>query len=162
MGKAYYIEQLREALDAVMERPVTLGRAEEATAYAEAICAIKRAGGHEEAETAEFTRREAEAWTSRMKNEDGTAGAKWTMDQTSAAGRSAGVPLSEVGEAAFFAAMNMMYSDYCAVARMFGVDRPDFYAQLAKAFLLDKDAGGPEEKIEQYWRYVAGGKENLD
>lgn len=80
------------------------------------------------------------------------------IEQTSAAGRSAGVPLSEVGEAAFFAAMNMMYSDYCAVARMFGVDRPDFYAQLAKAFLMDKDAGGPEEKIEQYWRYVAGGK----
>lgn len=66
--------------------------------------------------------------------------------------------MGEVGEAAFFAAMNMMYSDYCAVARMFGVDRPDFYAQLAKAFLLDKDAGEPEEKIERYWRYVAGGK----
>lgn len=158
MGNEHYIEQLREALGAVMERPVTLGRAEEATAYAEAICAIKRVGGHEEAGTAEFTRREAENWTSRMRNEDGTAGAKWTLEQTSAAGKSAGVPLGEVGEAAFFAAMNMMYSDYCAVARMFGVDRPDFYAQLAKAFLMDKDADGAEEKIGAYYRCIAGGK----
>lgn len=158
MGKQHYIEHLHEAMEAVMERPVTLGRAEEIAVYAEAICALGRTGGHEAAQAGEFTKRDAERWTSRMQNEDGTAGAKWTIEQTSAAGRSAGVPLSEVGEAAFFAAMNMIYSDYCAVARMFGIDRPDFYAQMAKAFLLDKDAGEPEEKIERYWRCVAGGR----
>ena len=52
--------------------------------------------------------------------------------------------------------MNMMYSDYCAVAKKFGLDRPDFYAELAKAFLNDKDFGGePEEKVFLYYKCIA-------
>ena len=34
MGKEHYIEQLKEQLHEIMERPVTLGRAEEVTVYA--------------------------------------------------------------------------------------------------------------------------------
>ena len=50
--------------------------------------------------------------------------------------------------------MNMMYSDYYGVAAKYGLDRPEFYADLAKAFLMDKDAGGPEEKMAGYYHGV--------
>ena len=50
--------------------------------------------------------------------------------------------------------MNMMYSDYCAVARKYGVDNADFYADMAKAFLFDPDGGAPAKKVEAYYRYI--------
>lgn len=56
---------------------------------------------------------------------------------------------------AWYAAMNMLYSDYCAVAREYGVDRPDYYAKMARAFLMDRDGGGAEKKIAAYYRCVA-------
>lgn len=39
MGKAHYIEELKRQLHEIMERPVTLGRAEEVTVYAGHLCA---------------------------------------------------------------------------------------------------------------------------
>ena len=51
--------------------------------------------------------------------------------------------------------MNMMYSDYYDVARKFGVNVPEFYAELARAFLMDKDGPGPEEKLCAYYRCIA-------
>ena len=36
--------------------------------------------------------------------------------------------------------MNAMYSDYCEVAKKYGVDQTDFYADMAKAWMNDKDA----------------------
>lgn len=37
----------------------------------------------------------------------------------------------------------------------YGVDRPEYYADLAKEFLFDKDAGGPEQKIAAYYHSIA-------
>ena len=54
--------------------------------------------------------------------------------------------------------MNVMYSDYYGVAAKYGLDRPEFYADLAKAFLMDKDAGGPEEKMAGYYHGVVARK----
>lgn len=51
--------------------------------------------------------------------------------------------------------MNMMYSDYYPVAVEFGLNRPEFYAALAKAFLLDKDGPGPEQKLMAYYEHIA-------
>ena len=42
MGKEHYIEHLKEQLHEIMERPVTLGRAEEVMVYADAICALHK------------------------------------------------------------------------------------------------------------------------
>lgn len=36
------------------------------------------------------------------------------------------------------------------------LNRPEFYAALAKAFLLDKDGPGPEEKLLRYYEHVVG------
>ena len=47
---------------------------------ADAICALRRMDGHDEAEG--FTEDDAKAWTAKMENEDGTTGAHWTMGQT--------------------------------------------------------------------------------
>ena len=48
--------------------------------------------------------------------------------------------------------MNMMYSDYCGVARKYGIDNPEFYAHMSKAFLNDKDAG--PGKLAKYFEIV--------
>lgn len=43
-------------------------------------------------------------------------------------------------EVDFFVAINMMYSDYCKVAKRNNCGTTEFYAAMAKAFLDDKDA----------------------
>lgn len=48
----------------------------------------------------------------------------------------------------------MMYSDYYGVAAKYGIDRPEFYDDLAKAFLMDKDAGGAEAKMAEYYHGI--------
>lgn len=151
MGKEHYIEQLKEQLHEIMERPVTLGRAEEITVYADAICALHKMGSHEDGEDTEFTREDAEKWVSHMENEDGTTGAHWTMEQT---GQVAAIAGAHYEPWIWYAALNMMYSDYYSVAAKYGLDRPEFYADLAKAFLMDKDAGGAEAKMAGYYHGI--------
>ena len=146
----HYIEELKRQLHEIMERPVTLGRAEEVTAYVDAICALHKLDDdhfRESTKMMEFTREDAEKWVSHMENEDGTTGPHWVMGQTDAVANITGV---SVKSCVWWAAMNMMYSDYYGVAAKYGLDRPEFYADLAKAFLMDKDAGGPEEKMAGY------------
>lgn len=53
----------------------------------------------------------------------------------------------------FWAVMNMMYSDYCQVAKRQSVDTPGFYADMAKAFLEDADAA--DGKAYLYWDCIA-------
>ena len=154
MGKEHYIEQLKEQLHEIMERPVTLGRAEEVMVYADAICALHKLDNdhfREATKMIEFTEDDAKAWTARMENEDGTTGPHWTMGQTDAVANVAGV---HVDKLTFWACLNMMYSDYYSVAAKYGLDRPEFYADLAKAFLMDKDAGGAEAKMAGYYHGI--------
>lgn len=143
-----YIEKLRERLHELMERPVTLGNVEEVRLHAKTIRALEKL---ECGET--FTKEDALYWVEHMENSDGTTGAQWTMDETSAMAKSMGVYLPAC---IWYAAVNMMRSDYCMVARKHGVDKPEFYADMAQAFLFDKDAGEPEEKISAYYHCVAG------
>ena len=158
MGKEHYIEQLKDQLHEIMERPVTIGRAEEVMVYADAICALHKLDDdhfREATKMMEFTREDAEKWLSHMENEDGTTGPHWSMGQTDAVANVAGV---HVDKLTLWACLNMMYSDYYSVAAKYGLDRPEFYADLAKAFLMDKDAGGAEEKIAGYYHGVVARK----
>ena len=88
MDKSKYMQQLREEMQRVMERPVTLGKAEEITVYADAICALKKLGGeepaHEGTKPAGFTEAEAKRWTEHMENDDGSKGPHWTLEQATA------------------------------------------------------------------------------
>ena len=149
-----YIEKLRDELNSVLERPVTLGRAEEAAKYAEAIQALEAMHGHYKG-CDRLSVDDAIKWTLHMENADGTTGPHWSMDQTTAVAEGMGIQPSEIPRWAWGVTLNMMYSDYYPVAVEFGLNRPEFYAALAKAFLLDKDGPGPERKLMEYYEHIA-------
>lgn len=108
-----------------------------------------------EYDTEYFTQHDIESWKRGMINEDGSRGEHFTKDQVMQYAKQVGVNPQQFGEATFCLAMNMMYSDYCAVAKKFGFDRPEVYADLAKAFLDDKDFDGePEEKLYLYYKCI--------
>lgn len=101
-----------------------------------------------------FSIADAKEWVEHMVNEDGTMGAHWTVAQTTPLAATAGITLGDITDCAWNAAMNMMYSDYCAVATKFNVNKPEFYAEMAKAFLCDKDAPSPMEKLAAYYHGI--------
>lgn len=96
-----------------------------------------------------FTREDADEWTERMKNADGSTGRHWNFEQTEQVRRQHGY---DCDPAEFYAAMNMMYSDYYEIAKDFNVNSVDYYAKMAHAFLDDKDAG--EGKIAKYYECI--------
>ena len=151
-----YIEKLYTKLNEAMEKPVTLGSAEEVWLYAKTICRLEKLhGNHDEPEAATFDRETAMQWAANMQNADGTTGPHWTMEQTTAVAESMGIQAPVVPRWAWGVTMNMMYSDYYPVAVEFGINRPEFYAALAKAFLCDKDGPGPEHKLMAYYENIA-------
>lgn len=91
-----------------------------------------------------------------MDNADGSHGAHWSKEQTTTVGKSSGIDFNSgaISPECWYVAMNMMYSDYSPTATKYGLDRPDFYAALAKDFLLDKDGGGAKAKLEGYYRSI--------
>jgi hypothetical protein len=102
-----------------------------------------------------FSHKDMETWKSMMKNEDGTRGEHFRKEQVKHACQQAGIDCEEFGEDVFGLAINMMYSDYCKVAKKYGVDMPEYYADMAKAFLRDKDFDGkPEEKLYLYYKAI--------
>ena len=97
-----------------------------------------------------LSKADAESWVSRMKNSDGTVGAHWTLEQTQDVAKQRNITCDPND---FWAVMNMMYSDYCQVAKRQSVDTPGFYADMAKAFLEDTDAA--DGKAYLYWDCIA-------
>ena len=95
----------------------------------------------------------AKEWTAMMENEDGTKGPHWSMEQIKKVIEQRGLHGDPVE---IWVAMNMMYSDYCKVAKKLGVNTMDFYAEMARAFLDDKDAGVPD-KLTAYYEYIVKG-----
>lgn len=144
-----YKAKLCEALEACMAEPVCSRSVGSCTMLMDALCKADKITMEPEAST--FTEDDARRWTEHMENDDGSMGAHWTLEQTTAVANSIGV---HVDPWIWFAAMNMMYSDYWESATRYGVDRPEYYADLAKEFLFDKDAGGPEAKIAGYYHGI--------
>ena len=87
----------------------------------------------------------AKKWVQKM---DG--GEKFKIEQTEQQ-RMAICPECERWE--FYVAMNAMYSDYCETAKKMNIDRPDYYAHMAKDFLKDKDA--KPHKLRRYMMHIA-------
>ena len=101
-----------------------------------------------------FTVADAQEWVGKMENEDGTHGAHWTIDQVKQVIAQKKLDCDPVQ---MWAAMNMVYSDYYKVAKKHGVGgNLDFYVDMAKAFLDDKDA--VPSKISAYYEYVVNGE----
>ena len=152
-----YINGLYARLEELSEKPLTLGHIEEADTVAGLLCRLHKLGGmdgdhfRESTKMMEFTEEDAIAWSARMENTDDTTGQHWPMEQTTADMRSRGL---HYDPAVWYAAMNMIYSDYFKTAKKHGVNTVEFFADMTDAFLDDKDAGAPEEKISAYYHCV--------
>lgn len=109
----------------------------------------KRGGGHHK-----MTREMAEEWTENMESADPQKphGAKWTMDQIKPIAQKYGIPTEGERFWEFYAVMNALYSDYYAVAKKYNVISPDFFADMAMAFINDKDA--VENKAVMYYECI--------
>lgn len=96
-----------------------------------------------------FTKEIAMEWTGDMENSDGSKGPHWSMEQVRQVMEQRGIDCDPLQ---FFAVLNSVYSDYCAVAKKHGVNKMDFYADLAKAWLEDPDA--VDDKASRYFEYI--------
>ena len=132
-----------------MAEPVSSRSVGSCTMLMDALCKADKITMESEAST--FTEDDARRWAKHMENDDGSMGAHWTLEQTTAVANSIGV---HIDPWVWFAALNMEYSDNFEVAQKYGLDRPEYYADLAKAFLFDKDGGGPEAKIAGYYHGI--------
>lgn len=144
-----YKAKLCAALEACMAEPVSSRSVGSCTMLMDALCKANKITMEPEAST--FTEDDARRWTEHMENDDGSMGAHWTLEQATAVANSIGV---HTDPWVWYAALNMEYSDGFAVAQKYGLDRPEYYADLAKAFLFDKDGGGPETKIAGYYHGI--------
>lgn len=96
-----------------------------------------------------FTRETAKEWTDGMVNEDGSRGPHWTLEKAEQimAQRNIDCDLYT-----FWAVLNSIYSDYCAVFKKFNINNMDVYADLAKAWIDDSDA--VKDKAAAYYSFV--------
>lgn len=101
-----------------------------------------------------MTRQKAEKWIAGMANEDPARpeGGKWTLEQVKPYAQKHGIPTEGKKLYEFYAVMNAMYSDYSEVAKKYNAATPDFFAELAKAFIQDKDA--VPDKVERYYETI--------
>lgn len=96
-----------------------------------------------------LTMDQARDWLSKMKNADGTTGARWSFEAASRLMTQRGISCDPID---FWVTLNMMYSDYSKVAKAYSSDNPNFYSDMAAAFLSDEDA--VEDKLVQYWEHI--------
>ena len=90
-----------------------------------------------------------------MKNEDGTKGAHWSIEQTTSVANQYGIDLStdKYNKYDWFVTMNMFYSDYYkAILSISNSNSVKHYVDLSKAWLEDKDVD--EGKMWYYYKYV--------
>lgn len=88
-----------------------------------------------------LTEEMAMSWVEDMQNADPDhpVGPKWTREEIKPIAIKQGFDTPEK-QVEFWAVMNMMYSDYANVARKHGVSKTDYFADMAKAWMQDKDA----------------------
>lgn len=92
----------------------------------------------------EFTEEDARAWAKKM-----NPPARWTMDQTTIVLRQKGY---DHKPCEFYAVMNSLFSDYGKTVAKHGLDKPDFWAEMAHDWLDDLDA--EEGKVGRYFRDI--------
>lgn len=112
--------------------------------------AMNRPGGMQHQRYEPVDEQQAMHWVRKMKQpEGGRAMPAFKMEEAEALCK-AHCPGCDPVE--FFVALNMKYSDDYATAKKFGIDRPEFYAWLAKDFLMDDDAG--PHKLQKYMQTI--------
>lgn len=101
-----------------------------------------------------LTREMAEDWVAGLEGSDPAkqSGGKWTMEQVKPIAQKYGVPTEGERFYEFWAVMNALYSDYYAVAKKYNTLSADFFADMAMAFISDKDA--VENKSMMYYECI--------
>ena len=114
---------------------------------------MRMEGGHAmgmgEEEIKPMSKEMAEKWVHSMKGANGSRGQHWNMEQAKQIMTRYGYQADPVE---FYVALNMMKSDYTKAAQKMGVDKEEFYAAMADAFLNDEDA--KDHKLVRYCRAV--------
>lgn len=82
---------------------------------------------------------------SEMKNEDGTTGGHWTVEQTNNVAKNLDITLDKYNQYDWNYTMNMLYSDYYGAVP----NDATTYGKMAKKFLEDKD--GMKGKALKYY-----------
>ena len=98
-----------------------------------------------------LTKAEKHQWEQSMRNTDGTHGPHYDMAQVVQAAEKVGIRFNEFDEKDLALIMNMFYSDYGQVFRKYGVDKPEFYADIAKAYFDDPDGPDPDDKLSRQY-----------
>lgn len=101
-----------------------------------------------------FNEEKARKAVSKMENEDGTRGAHWSLDETTALANQYGISLNnKFNRYDWFVALNMVYSDYYKVIlSITNTNNTKHFIEFAKAWLNDKDID--EGKMWYYYIYV--------
>lgn len=97
-----------------------------------------------------MTREMAEEWMASIKNEDGTVGPHWTLEQVKQLMQQKGIQGDPVR---VWVAINAEYSDIHMVNKKYGVDRPEYYLDAAIARWLN-DADAVKNKDSAYYLHV--------
>ena len=155
-----YKSHLEKTIGEYMERPVSERSAEAVSGMLDCWAALDKAEKkmHVGKEMT-FTHEDAKMWAEKLINDDGTTGPHWDIVSTNSVAASIGLKFEHISDWCWWIAINAMYSDYCAVAMKYGVDTAEFYADMAKAFLFDKDAPSPMEKLAKYYHCIVCSKE---
>lgn len=117
---------------------------------------VSMSGGKDKSHQ-KMTREMAEQWVEGMHGDDPAKpnGGKWTPEQIKPIATKYGIPTEGDRFWEFWAIMNAMYSDYYSVAKKYNALNPDFFADLAMAFISDKDA--VKNKSVVYYECIANG-----
>jgi hypothetical protein len=96
----------------------------------------------------------AEEWVDKLEGSDPAKphGGKWSAEQIKPVAQKYGIPTEGEKFWEFYAVMNMLYSDYYGVAKKYNALNADFFADMAMAFISDKDA--VENKVAAYYEAV--------
>lgn len=105
--------------------------------------------GYSGSDVQPMTREKAQHWVRKMKNSDNSTGEHWTYDQTFQLMKQRNIDCDPIE---FYVVMNMLWSDYGKVAEKFGVSNVEYWAELSKAFLMDKDA--EDGKLALYYECI--------
>ena len=125
------LKSIDKEISELMQKPMTPGNIDLLGKLRQARkCAMERCD--------ELDDDEARKWAATM-----NPGAKWSQEQTAAVMRQRGYDHK---------LMNVMYSDFGKVAQKHNVDKPEFFADLADAFLTDPDA--QKGKLARYYRDI--------
>ena len=106
--------------------------------------------------TPRLSKTDVHHWKQMMRNEDGTKGPHYDMQQLMEAAEKANVHFKDFDEREFCMAVNMMYSDYCKVAKKYIAPDKElsFFVEMAKAFLEDEDGPEASEKLALYFHCI--------